>query len=262
MATGFDSAHSIGCAGACGGAGCCSVSFSTHLNVIYADTFQGSGGGGGGAVASSPPVPIGPPAADVSCNNQGFEYAIYNCVNAAGAPITVSGGAWPVDPTIFKTRTPQTTGKTTSFGLTDTNTIYGYTPTDPEHVVVDHRGYLFAQQDGVYTFSNPAADDIVLLWLGSLAYSGWTRSNAVLEQQWSGSQQPKTFTATLTKGKYYPMRIFFANGGGPGYFKFRLTAPDGTVILGDGAVATTPFLVQFSCDGTTAPKFPAWGSET
>ncbi|MCJ1290265.1 hypothetical protein MMC34_001801 [Xylographa carneopallida] len=247
-ATGFDSAHSVGCAGACGGSGGCSVLGGSSFK---SDNAQKAGSG--------PPVP------DLSCNNQGFEYAVYPSTNADGTPITIdtTDGYWSnFDPTVFKSRTPQASGKATTVGLSDCNTIYGTRPADPSHVAIDHRGYLFAQQDGNYTFSIPSVDDIILLWLGSLAYAGWTRPNANLVQTYPSRQQPLSWTIKLSAGRYYPLRLMFANGNGPGNFKFRLTAPDGTVIIGDEAVATTPFLVQFSCDNTTAPKFPAWGSES
>ena len=165
-------------------------------------------------------------------------------------------------PTTFKTVTPEHSGMAPAVGIADDKKpIYGYTK-QADFVAVDHRGYIFAQQTGDYTFTFPTSDEITLLWVGPNAYSGWTRENANVAQTWDGTgTNTKTYSASFVKGKYYPIRILWANSMGPGSFKTSLTAPDGSTILGP-EVASSPVLVQFSCDSTTAPPFPAWGSET
>lgn len=165
------------------------------------------------------------------------------------------------DPTVFKTGNPQVSGTTTSVGVPDCSTIYGNTPTNYQYVTVNHRGYLFAEQAGDYTFSFPGADNIVMFWIGSHAYSDYTRNNADIVQPWvAGQAGAVTYKTTLAKGTYNAFRIVFANGGGPGNFKFSVQAPDGMVII-DDKTGASPFLVQFSCDGVSAPKFPAFGAE-
>ncbi|KAJ8071562.1 hypothetical protein OCU04_001876 [Sclerotinia nivalis] len=57
------------------------------------------------------------------------------------------------------------------------------------------------------------------------------------------------------------MRSLWANGDGSGPFAFSITARDGTTIL-DGNTVTSPYVVQVFCDGTSAPGYPAWGSES
>jgi hypothetical protein len=103
-------------------------------------------------------------------------------------------------------------------------------------------------------------DDIVFLWLGDKALSGWTRGNAdataIISGVSSASASPE-----LISGQYLPFRIVFGNAQGAVKFNFRLTAPDGTVIL-DSNTSASEFLVRYSCDGTSALPFPDFGSET
>lgn len=53
----------------------------------------------------------------------------------------------------------------------------------------------------------------------------------------------------------------YANGGGPGYFSIEIKAPDNSIIVGNDMTVESLFLVQYSCDKTSAPRFPDFGSE-
>lgn len=112
----------------------------------------------------------------------------------------------------------------------------------------------------VLTLSTTADDDIMLVWLGPLAYSGWTRSNANLESAFP-TVQTVTYTASLVQGQYYPLRLAFANAGGAGIENIAITDPSGAVILGASTNAN-PSVIQYSCDGTAVPRFPLFGQET
>ncbi|TGO63462.1 hypothetical protein BOTNAR_0100g00220 [Botryotinia narcissicola] len=203
------------------------------------------------------------PTPDVNCNNIGVQFAAF----AETPQIVNSAGTYAnFNPVIYKTQTADITGNTTavSYSVTTyTNTavsVYGSTQKlNDFYLVIDNRGYLFAQMTGTYTFSTTSADDIFFLWVGANAYSGWTRANADLIATLTYPSQ--TFTIDLVEGEYYPMRFLWANGDGPGLFAFSVTAPDGTTIL-DGNTVASPYVVQFSCDGTSAPEYPAWGAES
>ncbi len=52
---------------------------------------------------------------------------------------------------------------------------------------------------------------------------------------------------TLEKGKYYLFRLVWTNFGGPGWFKFKIPAPDGTVVI-DDKTTSCPYLVRFGCN--------------
>lgn len=170
------------------------------------------------------------------------------------------------DPTVIKTETPdyQSTASVCG-GIDDSDStdisIYGSSETfSSNYFTLNHVGYLFAEVDGTYTFSFSGVDDIALLWLGNYAYSGWTRDNAHLSAVY-GVDREATTTYTLEAEEYLAFRIVFGQAQGAAVFQFSVTAPDGTVIL-DSSTEDSPYLIQYSCDGTTAPAFPAFGSET
>ncbi|KAG9233630.1 GLEYA domain-containing protein, partial [Amylocarpus encephaloides] len=246
---GFSSAYSLGCTSSC-----CGNTNSSCRGCSGCNTCS----------PCIPPKPLGPPMPDLSCGNQGVQYAIYGNTKADGSTNLFTGSGYPTfDPQKFKTDPLQYSGTTLSMGFGSSTPIYGNPPADPGYVTVNHRAYIFAQQSGDYTFSLPYVDDISLLWVGPAAYSGFTRANANIVQSFvSGTQAPVTYTATFEEGKYYPMRVIWANGGGAGGFSFQLKGPDGKEIIGAGTTDPSPFLVQYSCDETTAPRFPPFGSET
>jgi hypothetical protein len=227
---GFSSAYSLGCTGAC------------------------SAGNGTGPVA---PEPLCPPMPDASCNNEGLAYAVYPCPYE-------KHGFLKFDPTPLKRGWPlYTTGTTLRIGFADTRApgaLYGYTPPSHQNISVNHRGYFFAQASGVYTFRAPRSNDVTMLWLGDKAVRGWTRGNADLDQIWEGSTKVRvSFDARLERGRYYPLRIVWANAVGEGNMKITVTAPDGSVVVSD---EPSPYFVRYSCDETTAPRFPTFGNET
>lgn len=118
---------------------------------------------------------------------------------------------------------------------------------------------IFAQVPGKYVFTISNPDDIVFLYLGDKAVSGWARNNANAVASCCSSYPTWASTSyTLEAGDYLPFRIVFGQQGGPVKFAFSITAPDGTVIL-DSNTSESDFVVQYSCDGTSAPAFAPFG---
>ncbi|KAI4149444.1 MAG: hypothetical protein LQ341_001314 [Variospora aurantia] len=202
-----------------------------------------------------------PSAPDLTCSNQGFEYAVFASKNADGTVMTMDASYSAYRPETFKTAKPEVVGKTTRIGINDPTKIYDSTRASGEYVTVNHRAYLFTQEAGEYTFALPPGDDISLLWVGPEAFSGYTRANAKVERVF-GSTPPPDYKQTFRKGEYVPVRIMWGNGGGPGQFVAEIKAPDGSTIIGAGTTKESPYLIGFSCDRTTAPKFPSYGAET
>lgn len=58
-----------------------------------------------------------------------------------------------------------------------------------------------------------------------------------------------------TVGQYIPFRIQYGQVDAGLAFDIQLAGPDGTVLLSSTS-DSSDYLVQFSCDGTTAPVFP------
>lgn len=186
-----------------------------------------------------------------TCANEGLQWAHYSNVWSA--------------PEDLKTETPDYESTTTYVNFDfeyEDSTIYGSSTiwSTYDYWVLDHKGYIYAEISGAYTFQVQNTDDEIYFWIGPNAYSGWTAANADLYSSLGGPGETVTFE--LVEGNYYPIRIAYGNtGGGPAIEDLSITAPDGTVILGS-STAGSPYVVQYSCDGTTAPQFSAWGSET
>lgn len=171
------------------------------------------------------------------------------------------------DPTIYKILSPNFTDTSTSpyFSCPDESrcTITNATTSlsvRPTFLVINYRGYFIPSVTGSYTFSTKYADDLVLLWFGSSAYSGWTRSNVVIDANYGnfpGDNQVHYYTIPLVAGFYYPIRIMYANSDGPGLFELDLTGPSGQPVPFTGTN-----LVGFSCDGILAPACAPFGKET
>ncbi|KAI5248216.1 hypothetical protein E4T43_01436 [Aureobasidium subglaciale] len=196
------------------------------------------------------------------CGNQGIQYAYY--ANEPWGNDIVNG----LDPAYYWSYTPDYSGTTTEVGGINEGDessiiLYGSDKSVPStFFVLNHRGYIFAQVAGVYTFTTSQADDITYLYLGDAAYEGYTRSSYNAKAVCCDAPaNSASGTYTLEAGQYLPFRLVFGQQGGPVVFSFSVTAPDGTVIL-DANTHDSKFIVQYSCDGTTAPAFPAWGRET
>ncbi|GAM86230.1 hypothetical protein ANO11243_042420 [Dothideomycetidae sp. 11243] len=141
----------------------------------------------------------------------------------------------------------------------DVITLYGTNQVSCNEIEVNHKFYFHAPYSGTYGLYFPAPDDRAFLWVGSTAYSGWTEDNVVTSATYGTGKQMFMFSAVA--GSYTPIRVNWGNRNDAGHFDLAIYAPDGSTLLS----SNTPYsstVVQYSCDGVTAPPFPAWGSET
>ncbi|KAG9840039.1 glycoside hydrolase, partial [Aureobasidium melanogenum] len=201
---------------------------------------------------------------DTSCSNAGLQFAYYP--GLASTQWDYHSANYGLDAENYKTVTPNYTGVTNFIGgfawntYHQSSTIYGSSrPFDHEKMILNHRGYFLAPTSGDYTFSIPTVDDAAFFWLGDVAYSGFNEFNyLLLDNQGNGTQSA---TVTLAAGRYYPIRLIYGNvGGGPGSLYFQIT--QGSKVAVDWSSTVSPYFVQYSCDGTTAPAYPAFGQET
>jgi len=209
------------------------------------------------------------PTPVTTCGNTGIAYAGYTNSFAGGQ---ATSGYPKFNPTVYKSAKPSQTGVTNYIaevnGGSSNVAYYGQTTTT-QNWVIDHTFYVFARQDGYYSFNIPYTDDIQMVWYGDKAVSGWSRDNADIVQFWSSQiavQTPQTVAIYLTTGSYLPLRVMFGNGGGAGELDFNIYAPDGSTVLasnrGMGTGSSSIDIVRFPCDATLGSRFPAWGSET
>ncbi|KAJ5807814.1 hypothetical protein N7474_009083 [Penicillium riverlandense] len=199
-----------------------------------------------------------------TCGNEGVQWAYYQDSTIQYNSVVCSGRPYTWDPTDIKSKNPPYTSTTSYIFLeSDGSTyisIYGSTTEfETQYIALNHRGYIYAEVSGDYTFTSPGVDDIIFFWSGPKAVSGWTESNADATNYYCGPGA--SFNMPLLSGQYYPFRIVYANAETNSFENITITAPDGTVILGATSPAS-PYIVQYSCDGTSAPPFPAFGDES
>ena len=173
------------------------------------------------------------------------------------------------DPTVYKTQKPVYTDTTSAVGGLDVSTtpqlvsIYG-SPTyfNSTFFTLNHRGYFYADVTGNYNFSVTGVDDVAFIWLGSKAYSGYTRSNANMVAGYAAVAGSNYTIFAGTAGVYTPFRIMFGQAQGAIVFQMTVKAPNGTTII-SGSSTYSPNVVQYGCSSANnAPAYPAWGSET
>lgn len=114
--------------------------------------------------------------------------------------------------------------------------------------VVDHRGYIHVDLTGTYTFTISDIDDVVYIWYGDLAISGWTKANSWSSSINSPNQNP--LQITLAQGSITLIRIMFGQAQGPAQFKISVTNPAGSVFL-DGS---SSYLLQYPCGTNPKPS--------
>ncbi|KAL7949749.1 GLEYA domain-containing protein [Trichoderma barbatum] len=195
--------------------------------------------------------------APTPCGNQGIEFAYYNR--------TVGGDFADFRPEEYKTIQPEYESITNiiggiSFQDSAPKSVYGSPPLSESDFILNHRGYIYARQTGPYTFTLNQVDDAAFIWVGPEAYSGWTGANVDAEAVYDDGPAQDTYTINLQEGRYYPFRIIYGQGPRIAEFDIKVSAPDGTTFL-SSATSGSPYLVRFSCDRTTAPRFSSFGFE-
>lgn len=158
------------------------------------------------------------------------------------------------DPTVFKSQKPEYEGLTNTLVINAPLQLYGQ-GANLNLATVIHQGFLLAPETGNYTFVFGQADDIVLVWLGKNAFSGWTRANADIERTYIPPPGDETRTMRLLEqGTYYPVRVAWGDKGGNVAMSVKIIAPDGDELTGkEGGYFRTE-----ACDGSY-DKFPPYG---
>ena len=98
------------------------------------------------------------------------------------------------------------------FGFASANITVGVAPANTSYQWL---GYFVARYTDTYTFTT-MSDDASYVWVGDVAKSGYTVGNALVNNGGTHGVTTATGTINLTAGVYYPIRIQYGNGGGPG----------------------------------------------
>ena len=137
---------------------------------------------------------------------------ISETASSPGLLRTKYSGNFVLDPTWF----------TTNAGNLIESTTLTSTIQDADEVDValsfEYVGYFVPPTSANYTFS-AHADETFIFWIGDKALSDYTFANKDMYGNYNGTnpeQQIQSFNINLTAGKFYPIRIQWANGGGYG----------------------------------------------
>lgn len=173
------------------------------------------------------------------------------------------------EPAGFYNSTPLQQGVVDTFFL-DANpngALPGQPTIDFTQKAINLRGYLVARSLGVYTFTIPGnpddplfPDDIMALWIGNNAISGYTRANADAVVELNGASRSVLYTVLgPTLPVYIPFRVMAGNGPGALRYMFTITDPSNTVLV-SSTVNGGDNLVQ-SCVALGVAEFPPFGME-
>lgn len=121
------------------------------------------------------------------------------------------------------------------------------------YFVVNHRGYLYAETADTYTAEATTADDMVFVWVGGNAYSGWGRWNKNFQTAFYISPGSGSASFNMTAGSYMPLRIVYVQAQGSARFDSELIGQDRTVTL-NSETTPSPYIVQYGCSAEDAPR--------
>lgn len=120
---------------------------------------------------------------------------------SAGIRRVTYSGDWNGNVSFFNTAT--STGNTVATNFT--------IPSEPTNTSEQYVGLFLADYTGTWTFTM-YSDDKAMLWIGDTAGFGYTSGNALV----TSVVGTVSGTINLVAGQYYPIRVMYGNGGGPG----------------------------------------------
>jgi len=138
---------------------------------------------------------------------------------AAGLYKTTYSGYHNENPSFFATATPGTFGTNPATSV-QTTAISESGNDDGSNFSVQWLGYFKPTTTQTYTFFI-SSDDGSYLWIGPNALSGFSTSNANVNNGGAHGNQEVSGTVSLTAGTYYPIRMQFGEIGGGDVFSFN-----------------------------------------
>lgn len=145
--------------------------------------------------------------------------------------------------TYYKNHTPQS-----QENVTDFSDISG---AENNQVSFEYATFVYTCGGGDFSFEITQADDIALAWFGDVACGDFEKNNNQTYASYNGGSGNVTFTTTLEPETYYPIRLIYANAGGPASLNLTITGPNGT--------APDSLFYSRTCDGSR--NFAPFGTE-
>ena len=142
---------------------------------------------------------------------------------AAGLYKTTYSGYFADNVSFFATATPASVGGNPATSV-QTTAITEPAQNDGENFSCQWLGYFKPTTTETYTFFT-SSDDASYVWVGSNAVSGFTTSNAVVNNGGLHGNQEASGSIALTAGVYYPIRIQFGELSGGDVMTFNYSTP-------------------------------------
>lgn len=141
----------------------------------------------------------------------------------AGLFKTTYAGYFADNVSFFASATPTTYGANPATSV-QTTIIQEPSSDDGSTFSVQWLGYFFATTTETYTFYTNS-DDASYCWVGNNALSGFTTSNAIVNNGGAHGDQERSGTINLVANTYYPIRIQFGEDGGGDVLGFNFSTP-------------------------------------
>jgi hypothetical protein len=141
----------------------------------------------------------------------------------AGLYKTTYNGYFADVVSFFATATPQAFG-TNPITSVQTTSIFEPGTDDGSNFSCQWLGYFKPTTTETYTFYT-SSDDASYMWIGPNALSGFTTTNATVQNGGLHGSLEKSGSISLTAGTYYPVRIQFGENGGGDFLTFNYSTP-------------------------------------
>jgi hypothetical protein len=131
---------------------------------------------------------------------------------------TTANGYFADDVAFFDT--PVVSPVTQTTGTTPTINISN----QPQYNSIQYIGYFKAPATATFTLYT-SSDDASYLWIGPTAVSGYSTTNALVQNGGLHGTVERSATINLVQNIYYPIRIQFGNNTGPGVLTVSYSTP-------------------------------------
>jgi hypothetical protein len=141
----------------------------------------------------------------------------------AGLYKTTYSGYFADNVSFFATATPASVGGNPATSV-QTTSIFEPATDDGSNFSCQWLGYFKPTTSETYTFFT-SSDDASYVWMGSNAVTGFTTTNAIVNNGGLHGMIEQSGTIALTAGTYYPIRIQFGELNGGDAMTFNYSTP-------------------------------------
>jgi hypothetical protein len=157
-----------------------------------------------------------------------LQYSTENNYSSGFIVNVYNTGYYSDDVNWFASRTPSYTfSPITDMTNIGTATNGNRPPNSNDYYSVQWIGYFYCKVSGNHTFYTNS-DDASYLWFGSTALTGFTTTNALINNGGAHGMIERSGTINLIAGTYYPIRMQFGEAGGGDDMQVSFQEPGGS----------------------------------